>query len=68
MYLGRQFILKVSNGKRNEVKYKGRLLEVVTKDKTKTKELLNQWYKEKAKEKFAELAEPLIQRFKKYDV
>jgi len=68
LYLGRQFQLKVSNGKRNEVKYKGRFIEVITKDKIKAKELLNQWYREKAKSKFAEIAEPIIQRFKKYNV
>ncbi len=68
LYLGRQYRLKVSKGNDNEVKYKGRFIEVVTKDKTLTKELLNQWYKAKAKEKFAEIAEPIIQRFKKYKV
>ena len=68
LYLGRQYLLKVINGKQNEVKYKGRFIEVITRDKTKTKELLNQWYREKAKDKFAEITEPIIQRFKKYNV
>jgi len=68
LYLGRQYLLKVINGKQNEVKYKGRYIEVVTRDKAKTKELVNQWYREKAKDKFAEIAEPIIQRFKKHNV
>jgi predicted metal-dependent hydrolase len=68
LYLGRQYLLKVSLGKQNGVKYKGGFIEVIAKDKTKTKELLNAWYKEKAKDKFAEIAEPIIQRFKKYNV
>ena len=68
LYLGRQYMLKVSNGKQNEVKYKGRYIEVFTKDKGKTKDLLNQWYRNKAKEKFAQIAEPLIEKFKKYNV
>ena len=68
LYLGRQFRLKVSLGKKNDVKYKGRFIEVVTKNKAKTKGLMKQWYKVKAKEKFAEIAEPYIQRFKRYKV
>lgn len=68
LYLGRQYRLKVSAGKQNEVKYKGRFIEVITKDKSKAKNLLKQWYRVKAKEKFAEIAEPFIERFKKYKV
>jgi predicted metal-dependent hydrolase len=68
LYLGRQYLLKVTSGKKDEVKYKGRYIEATTRDKSNTKELVNQWYKEKAKEKFGEIAEPIIQRFKKYNV
>lgn len=68
LYLGRQYQLKVVIGKKNEVKYKGRYIEVTAKNKKLTKELLNQWYRAKAKEKFAEIAEPYIQRFKKLKV
>jgi hypothetical protein len=68
LYLGRQYQLKVITGKQNEVRYKGRFIEVTTKDKFKIKELVNQWYREKAKDKFADIAEPVIQRFKKYNI
>lgn len=68
LYLGRQYRLKVTLGKKNEVKYKGRFIEVITKDKKKAKELLHEWYRIKAKEKFAEIAEPHIQQFKKHKV
>lgn len=68
LYLGRQYRLKVTIGKKSEVKYKGSFIEVTTKDKKKVKELLNQWYRAKAKEKFAEFAETHIQRFKRYKV
>ena len=68
LYLGRQHLLKVTINSKNEVKYKGRYIEVKTKNKAKTKELLIQWYREKAKEKFSSIAEPIIQRFKKYNV
>lgn len=68
LYLGRQYQLKVRIGKKPDAKYKGRILEIVAKNKKDVKQLLNQWYRHKAKEKFAEIAEPHIQRFKKYNV
>jgi len=68
LYLGRQYQLKVTIGTNPEVKYKGRYIEIITKDKTKAGELLNQWYRERAKSKFAEIAEPIIEKFKKYNV
>ena len=68
LYLGRQYRLKVLKGKRNAVTYKGRHIEVFSKNKNKAKELVKSWYRQKAKEKFAVIAEPLIQRFKKYGV
>lgn len=68
LYLGRQYQLKVVEGKKNVVHYKGRFIEVETNNKLNTKTLLNNWYKAKAKEKFAEIAEPIIQKFKKYNV
>lgn len=67
-YLGRQFILKVEEGKYNSVKYKGRNFEVVCTSKNKAKDLLKQWYKEHANEKFLEYAQPIIDKFTKYDV
>ena len=67
-YLGRQYQLKVILSIRNTVHYKGRFIEIQTKNKSKTKYLLKEWYREKAKEKFEEFAEPIIHRFKKYQV
>jgi predicted metal-dependent hydrolase len=68
LYLGRQYRLLIIEGKQNEVRYKGRFIEVVTNDNKKVKMLLTQWYRDKAKSKFAEIAEPIIERFKKYNV
>jgi len=68
LYMGKSLILKIKDGVKNEVKYKGRNFEVTTKDRTKTKSMMKEWYRNKAKQKFAEIAEPLIQRFKKYNV
>lgn len=68
LYLRRQYLLKVTLSEKNEVKYRGRYIEVLTDHKSKAKELLLQWYRKKAAIKFIEIAEPLIQKFKKYKV
>lgn len=67
-YMGRQYLLKITKSTQSEVKYKGRTIDVYTPDVSKTEVLLKAWYREKAKIKFAEIAEPIIQRFKKYNV
>ena len=69
-YLGRQYRLKIVEGKADEVSYKGRYLHIETDNKSPEhiKKLLDVWYRERAKIKFAEYAEPLIESFKKYDV
>ncbi len=67
-FMGRQFRLEVNESPKNEVAYKGRFIEISTKKKDKAKSLLDDWYKEKAKAKFAEIATPWIAKFKKYDV
>jgi predicted metal-dependent hydrolase len=67
LYLGRQYRLKVTIGQKNEVRHRGSFIEVITKEKSKAKELLKQWYRDKAKDKFATIAEPLIEKFKKHN-
>ena len=69
-YLGRQYRLKIEDGKADEVFYRGGHILIETKNKSPEhiKKLLDTWYRERAKMKFAEYAEPLIERFKKYDV
>lgn len=68
LYLGTQYRLQVTISNKNEVKYKGRIIEVMTKDKKNVGEQLKQWYRDKAKAKFMTIAEPYIQRFKTYNV
>ena len=68
LYMGRQLRLNIKPGKKNSVKYKGRYIEVNAKDKSKVKSLVLQWYREHAKRKFPEIAEPLINQFKRYNV
>lgn len=67
-YLGRQFMLRVVEGKTNSVKYKGRYFEVVCRHRDQVKELMKEWYREHAKIKFAEYAEPIITRFSRFGV
>lgn len=67
-YMGRQYLLNVIEGPKAAVKYKGRAIEISTPDKSKAGELLKAWYRERAKIKFSEIAEPIIERFKKYHV
>lgn len=67
-YLGKQYMLRVTEGKPNSAKYKGRNFEVVCTPKSKASDLMKEWYRQRAKVKFAEIAEPIIVRFAKYGV
>lgn len=68
LYLGRQYLLKIESGKKESVKLKGRFIVVQTSDKSKVEKLVKAWYLLHAKSKFREIAQPLIDRFKKYNV
>jgi predicted metal-dependent hydrolase len=68
LYLGRQYRLQIKAGKEESVKLKGKFIEVVTNDKAKVKELLQGWYLQHARMKFYEIAEPLIEQFKRHKV
>jgi predicted metal-dependent hydrolase len=68
LYLGRNCRLKIVSGKLDQVRYKGRMLEVVTNNRAKVRTQLRQWYRIKAKELFPKIAEPLISRFAKYRI
>ena len=67
LYLGRQYRLKVKSYKlkvkSKEVKLQGGFLEVYIQDKNEIKELVEEWYFNKAKEKFYQLAKPLFIEF-----
>lgn len=73
MYLGRQYRLKVISEKlkvkNDEVKMRGQFLEIYTHDKSKVKELVEEWYLSKAKVKLHQIAKPLFEEFvKKYNL
>lgn len=68
LYMGREYRLRITQAPKNDLHFTGRELIVQAKPGASVKHILNEWYKERAKMKFAELAEPLIQRFEKYNV
>lgn len=67
-YLGRQYKLKTIKASKDEIHFNGRQIIVYSKPKSTSKTVLNSWLRERAKMKFVEIAEPLIQKFKKYKV
>ncbi|MGI6047756.1 MAG: M48 family metallopeptidase [Petrimonas sp.] len=68
LYMGRQYILRVIDGKKNEVRYKGCYLEVECTDRKKVKTLMHAWYLTRAKIKFPEIAEPIISYFENRNI
>lgn len=68
LYLGRQYLLKIESGKKDSVKLKGKFIVVQTSDKSKVKGLVKDWYLAHSKVKFKEIAEPLIQKFKRHKI
>ncbi len=68
LYLGRQYQLLIIESDLEKVKLSGGHLKIHTKDKSRAKELLEEWYMEKAKTWFENIAAPFVERFKKYQV
>ncbi|GGH59279.1 hypothetical protein HNQ91_000597 [Filimonas zeae] len=68
LYLGRQYRLRVQVAAKNEVRFTGKEIQVYHTAKGTAKTVLQNWYRYRAKEKFAEIAEPWIQRFEQYGV
>lgn len=68
LYLGRQYRLQIKIGNEESVKLKGRFIEVTTSEKSRAKDLLNEWYLQHARIKFHAVAQPLIEKFKKHKV
>lgn len=66
LYLGRQYRLKIIVSGDENVKLKGKFIEVTTPDKTRVKQLVDDWYLKNAKKKFHAIALELIEKFKKY--
>lgn len=68
LYLGRQYMLRVVDSDRNEIHYKGNILEVECSNRSDVRALLLSWYRKRAEIKFQEYAAPLISRFSRYQV
>ena len=68
LYLGRQYRLKISIGKEESIKLKGKFIEITASDKSRAKDLLIDWYLQHAWTKFHAIAEPLVDKFKKHKV
>src|SRR6266850_3409900 len=66
-YLGRQYRLRVLQGKDESVKLKGRFIWVVTarkSDNTRVRALVNVWYTRRARERFARSLAECLGRFR----
>jgi predicted metal-dependent hydrolase len=68
LYQGRQYRLKIQIGQEESVKLKGKFIELTAKDKSRAKDLLTDWYLQHARARFSLIADPLIDKFKKYNV
>ncbi len=68
LYMGRQYRLKIIQGKDESVKLKGQYIVVSTSDKTRAKVLVTNWYLSHAKNKLHSITQPLIEKFKKYNI
>ncbi|MCK9411732.1 MAG: M48 family metallopeptidase [Prolixibacteraceae bacterium] len=66
LYLGRQYRLKIIVSGDENVKLKGKFIEVTTSDKARAKQLIADWYLKNAQKKFQAIALELIEKFKKY--
>lgn len=67
LYLGRHYCLKILKGKKDAVRLKGRYIEITTPNKKKAEKLLKEWYAYHSRTKLFKIADPLIERFKKYN-
>jgi len=68
LYLGRQYLLKIELSKDESVKLKGKYIEVRTSTISNVKKMMLNWYLHQAKIKYHNIAQPFIEKFKKYNV
>lgn len=68
LYLGRQYRLQIDIAKEESVKLKGKFIVVTASEKSRAKNLLNDWYLQHAQNKFHDIASPLIEKFKRHKV
>lgn len=68
LYLGRQYMLKVTKGDVNAIHYQNNIIEIECRHKKDAGVLLQTWYLQRAHVKFQEYAKPIIERFMTYQV
>lgn len=68
LYLGRQYRLQIDIAKEESVKLKGKFIIVTTSKKSRVKNLLNDWYLQRARNKFQDIVSPLIEKFRRHKV
>jgi predicted metal-dependent hydrolase len=71
LYLGRQYRLKVREGGSEEVKLKGRYIYVMIKnknDRERIKELLDEWYKQRASKYFRQKLIKCFEKFRRFEI
>ncbi len=68
LYLGRQYKLRIEESEFNQVKlFRGRIL-VLKKDNTSPKNLLSEWYREKAVSHFDDTLKKILPLFLRFDI
>lgn len=71
LYLGRQYRLKVVEGKPETVKLKGRYIHITVTKKgsgEEVKTLLDKWYQERAKKYFQQKLVQAFEKFRRYEI
>ena len=66
LYLGRQYMLRIKEGKTKTVHYHNNILEIECQNKKEASRVLQLWYLERAQIKFPEYAKPIIEQFAAY--
>ena len=68
LYLGRQYMLRVTESNRNTVNYTNNILEIECRKKEEAGKVLQKWYTERAKIKIPEYSNHIIEQFSSYNV
>ena len=63
LYLGRQYMLRVTQSEVNAVRYNSNIIEIECRHKRDAPTLLLTWYRQRAKVKFIEYAAPIVEKF-----
>lgn len=68
LYLGRQYMLRIFESKSNAVHYQNNIIEIECRDKQNAESILKKWFLERARIKFPEYAQPIIEQFSAFGV